>query len=1108
MKIKVISGLFALCGLASLAVFGASGFIPAIFEPILKISLGHDHANAARVQKGQLAKIVTDAGHARRAGNQTERAMADQRSSLEIPEGMLWHTVFDFTKKIGERGEEANSKGERGSLYFDYFTRQGPLSVERDLFLKQKSRDYFAEIEPIEKNAKAGIEKYKSSMDDSLLPELKTLQSQRDRTSVRFRDQVKEFFGDAAFIEFESFLKTDFSKGATHQSAPTGLGGYFFYDAYSWIIWDETRAPTLITGFSELYFYYFSPPYYWDPYLESYFLNTTTQHVLNEGFDYGLEDIFPAVFSHPTFSSTVGNTYCTLADHYSYFWPNLLAPDGRYDYLDTTYICHTVNAPPTPTPTPNPTPTPCEPLLPCQSPTPTPAPPIVTIAPVDVVEKFGEKTFNVSVFNNAGGVATLKIMTATGTTGDATFPDNSTQLTINGNVTDQQVTINGVLESSQKDNMSIEATVNNSPTVFASRTFTVAVIAEVFFQKFDPDSSAVEPNPGNGEPGSQEGDRVFPDKNSPTDNAVDRALVKVNARILPVGAGFKVYFGSYDLDDPSTNTGPIDPNSTDGNDNNGQVNGSKSGDFTIPPAYACDSHTTGTAPDHVSKVACTTGPEGSATAVFKTTMQPGDNFTVAASLSAEYRDGMVVDNFDGTKLNNRLGLPIHISKLANLDQTAGVRTRMLTVWRRLQLEIDNMSNARENYLRDNVSGAFTISARRSRTITVTATNLDENRFVNGRLVLAWITEAMDIVSNTINTITVRNTSTHDITLANGVNVEVTNSSGLSSAVGTITTGQTIPASQTATLSFSGVDLNNNAFTNGQLYVTPILKTLTVSANTSNTVTVTNPGNATIAVADATHFRLYDDDDFNSDDTSTTLDGDENEPVVRFPDTLRHLSDNRAGGNYPDGTPVNILARAYILPEYNWAENVMHYNDSVPPFDTNIELLDVPRYENIFQGSVFSEQDGFWIGYFLISYQGRSVVDHDGTVSAGGPEGSEEGLTGVISSCDCLNSPTCPRILIGSVCSGIPAGGTISFVYQETLTDQGRDNILLPNWTIPDSEIAAPHELGHQFGLNGDQPGSLFFIMDYPNNNASPPSRVQFHPEHINIMRHRVRSPGR
>jgi len=296
-----------------------------------------------------------------------------------------------------------------------------------------------------------------------------------------------------------------------------------------------------------------------------------------------------------------------------------------------------------------------------------------------------------------------------------------------------------------------------------------------------------------------------------------------------------------------------------------------------------------------------------------------------------------------------------------------------------------------------------------------------------------------------------------------------------------------------------------------MFITSSTKSLSIISNTANSVTVRNNTAAPIQILDNVHIRLYDDDNYNA--IGTTLDGDENEPISRpsgfnSSGPLRYLSDAAiaTSGTYSDGTPINILAKAYVLPEYGWAENVMSFGNSVPPFRTNVDFADVGLYENIYQNSAFSERDEFWIGYFLISYQGREGFDHDGTV-AGQPEGSEEGLTGVISACDCLvNSPLCPRPT--TACSGVPAGGNISFVYLETLTDQGRDNLLNPNWTVSDNFIAAPHELGHQFGLMGDQPGSTYFIMDYPSDNTSLPSRVQFHPEHINIIRHRVKSPGR
>lgn len=81
------------------------------------------------------------------------------------------------------------------------------------------------------------------------------------------------------------------------------------------------------------------------------------------------------------------------------------------------------------------------------------------------------------------------------------------------------------------------------------------------------------------------------------------------------------------------------------------------------------------------------------------------------------------------------------------------------------------------------------------------------------------------------------------------------------------------------------------------------------------------------------------------------------------------------------------------------------------------------------------------------------------------------------------------------------------IYEEAIQDREKANTPPANFPIKDTEIVAPHELGHQFGFFGDQPSLLFGIMDYPNNNMSTSSRVQFHPEHINIIRRRVKSPG-
>lgn len=139
----------------------------------------------------------------------------------------------------------------------------------------------------------------------------------------------------------------------------------------------------------------------------------------------------------------------------------------------------------------------------------------------------------------------------------------------------------------------------------------------------------------------------------------------------------------------------IERSGSDGKDNNGQVNNSKSGDFTA--ASLCANGGSGTAPNHISKIECTTASDGTVSAVFKTTMNPGDNFAIAASVDSIYRNGMTVNVSDGSQVINSALQSIPISGEANPNGVAGLRTNMLTVWRNLRLEIDRMMNVTNNY---------------------------------------------------------------------------------------------------------------------------------------------------------------------------------------------------------------------------------------------------------------------------------------------------------------------------------------------------------------------------------------------------------------------------
>jgi hypothetical protein len=1081
MRNRSVVGLVGLVILCGVAVFGSNtDFLIELFNVI------NPRTNNSVVGKPSVEDIKSQLRLPQRKSRKEPSSKTDQ------PENALWYVVFDFAKKTQTKADELSNGGQDGSLFGNYFVRQGPLSPEQDLVLKTTAFNYFEELSPIEQKAKQIIDEAKAEFRNQkngskTLPkppaQLLELQKQKDEITARYRDVVRINFGEEAYKAFQIFLQSDFSEGAVHQKVvtPTVPDG-FFYDGYSVILFDDSLQPPLITGFSQLYIYNFGEGYYYDPSLDSFFVNWSTQTLLDRGRGDGIGDFFPAEYFHPTFASLRGNQYCTLTDHYAVLYDGTFEID---EYLGSTGVCHVVAPlPPTPTPTPpppTPTPTPpCDPLgaLPCQTPTPTPTPsPVVTISPIDVVEKYGETTIKVTISNNAGGSTRLKIKTADGTTGEASFDFNLPETTIDGNVTDQEVKVHGVVQSSQKDNISIEATVNNNPTVVASRNFTVAVITQLYFQPFDPSgASDFAVNPGNGQSGSQQGDRIFPDRHSPSDNTIDRSLMKVAALVSPAGAGYRVYFGSYDLDDPSASGLPIDTTGADGNDNNGQVNNSRSGDFTIPTGYACDNHTTGTSTPFVSKVQCTTGADGTTTAVFKVTMQPGDNFTVAASLSEPYRNGIVVNNLNGNQLNNSLGEQIHISKLDNVYQTAGIRTRMLTIWRRLHIEVDSMDDVRENYAAGTITNSVTILRGRPDTLNLSVSGLDTDRFENGRVEIGTSLGALTVTGNVGGFVLVTNNTTNTISCSIGTNFNITNAGHTRTVAGTAVSNATLSPGQSGTIAVNSTPLIDNAFQNGTMALISTLTSLPVNSNSANSIDVTNNHTSTITIAAGSLFRLYDDDDFN-DDNPTNLHGDDGEDVIEKSATFSLMRNS-------DGVAQNVYAAAYIQPNYDWARQANYNQGDVAFFLNRTQTTDeLDAFLNGLRNSDGDERDDFWIAYLLLGYQSRTTDDND--------RDAESSLGGATIAMGTANSPpTAPQ--------PFPRGGDNTLFYMENCRDLDQANLV--NMVPLEWEMGtAPHEIGHQMGLAGDEPG--YGIM-------STGETLIFVPTHINMLRVRVHSPGK
>lgn len=211
--------------------------------------------------------------------------------------------------------------------------------------------------------------------------------------------------------------------------------------------------------------------------------------------------------------------------------------------------------------------------------------------------------------------------------------------------------------------------------------------------------------------------RIFPDDDYPND-LNDRRQVLVTATLSQPIANVRVHFRSFDLDDPATDTTIDDP--TFVNDNAGTP---RIGQLQIANGCGVDG----------AAVFCPTNTNGVATVVFTATRQPGDNFAIAASVSPVQANGV---NVNGIELTNSGGQNIPIT----CTKEPVCRSEMLTVWRRLHIEVDSMGNSIANRQLGRIASTTRIRVGQTVTVPVTASDgttadLEPNRFEGGRLVV-------------------------------------------------------------------------------------------------------------------------------------------------------------------------------------------------------------------------------------------------------------------------------------------------------------------------------------------------------------------------------------
>jgi hypothetical protein len=573
----------------------------------------------------------------------------------------------------------------------------------------------------------------------------------------------------------------------------------------------------------------------------------------------------------------------------------------------------------------------------------------------------------------------------------------------------------------------------NSPKTFNLKPVVRGLVFE------DTYSNQLSQNNVNDNPALSIGKRIFPDKTdpNPTIDNVNRRVVRVKANVVPAQANIEVFFKNFDLDDPSANTLPVDDDSgTNANaeDNRGNVGGSKAGQLTLP---------TGT-------TACTTVPPagmfcsktnagGVATADFTVTMNPGDNFGIASSSNQTYLNGITMADIN---LQDTTGQTIPIG--TNQNNAKAVRTEMLTVWRKIHLEIDSMGTVQGNFW----TGQFTSKVK-----------INKGKY-------------------------------QPIPLPTALPPNEDPENGIIEIQGKL---------------LKIVYYERNL---GQLLVENTQSSFTISASPQTPVS----------------YKIYDDDDFDDDESQPgkTKNGDTGDDVRELPDKTLRLLQDLDGLDPQTGEPKNVFASVYIRPEYTWAANKTTptgkpYNDTNVSFDANIEEIELNRV--IYGDTNFitprdsnsDEKDDFWVSYLLISYQGPSPKDLDPINELGQ---SWQGVAPSYFVADCLNSSVCPMVDPTDpdqtpyiTTTRVPEGGEGALVFVETLRDYAS------KWVVEgkmDEKITAAHELAHTFGVKGDRAGILWKIMGYPRYNLVPPeiAPLSFHPEHIKILRSRVKSPGK
>jgi hypothetical protein len=223
-----------------------------------------------------------------------------------------------------------------------------------------------------------------------------------------------------------------------------------------------------------------------------------------------------------------------------------------------------------------------------------------------------------------------------------------------------------------------------------------------------------------------------------------------------------------------------------------------------------------------------TDASGVASNYFRVTMQPGDNFRVVASCDPNFGSQYQADiNSTTGGIVDTNGNPI----------ASGYVTEMLTVWRRLHVEVDSMGTVTNNIVSANVvsiSGSSSVATGLALDVNLrtglnpqdNSQNLSDSPPGNGRFENGWVKIGVDQVQTTV--------------IDGNGDTFVQRTAGFNLPSQIVMNGGTLDSGQVVALAGSLFTVTGNLGTN--LYIGGSFRvagtSFTISANTANTVTVT------------------------------------------------------------------------------------------------------------------------------------------------------------------------------------------------------------------------------------------------------------------------------